>query len=167
MQINNTIQTQSIHQVAKDSRQTKTQQPTAAAPQSSLAQDVVQQSEIKKGLVPTLKGGGAGLLAGGVTGIGAVIAIDKATNMGSGALALLGIPMVGAPAAAVAGSVTVNLTNSKSKGALIGAGIGSVTALGVGAATGGLRGIIGPALTIGTLFGALGGATGAAFAKKD
>ncbi len=137
--------------------------PETSLQSSELPSDTVI---IKKGILPTLKGGGLGLLTGAGGGIGVALAIDAASHMGSGALALMAIPLVGAPAGLVAGAVTANMTISKPKAALIGSGVGAV----VGGVTslvfsGGNIKLAMMGLGIGAAFGSVSGVAGASVAQ--
>src|SRR5687767_1398615 len=108
--------------------QTPASKPVAPAPQqadapSRLAQDVVKKTEIQKGIVPTLKGAGAGLvggaLAAGIPITLVAIAAKGGSGDGGGALVafVVGVSAaaVGATSGAVSGAVVANQTASKGK----------------------------------------------------
>src|SRR5690348_15003386 len=86
----------------------------------TLTQDQVNIS-VKKGVLPTFKGIGAGALAGAVGGGAAATAVLLPALMSGGegpAWAMLGVVVAagaGAIPGAVAGGVTANLTDSKLK----------------------------------------------------
>lgn len=110
------------------------------APQPSPAridEDVVQ---IQKGVLPTLKGAGLGLLAGGtMAGLGAYVPnvvighITGNVNEYASLGALMG-GSLGAVAGAVTGAVVANLTNDGKKAALYGAAVGGGVGLVLGLA---------------------------------
>lgn len=144
----------------------KPQNTSQKPQQSQMAQDVAQNSGIKKGIMPTLKGAGAGLLVGGGLGIGTAVAIDAVTHMGSGALALMLIPMVAAPAGAVAGGISANMTDSIGEGALWGAGSGAVVGGAMGLTTGNW-GVAAMGAGIGAVAGAATGSIGSWMAERE
>lgn len=142
--------------------------PVAPAPATkqdtpALTQDKV---DIKSGVWPSLKGAGVGLLSSGVATMGTVIVWDKVAHLGSGALALLAIPMVGVPAGTIAGAVTANVTDDKLKGTLLGAGIGAASgAIQAGATMKTIQAALVGA-GIGAVSGAIGGFTGSLTAQR-
>lgn len=120
-----------------------------------MAQDNVA---IKKGLLPTLKGGALGALTGGtLAGLG-----SYAVAAGTGAdYAILALPMGGALggiAGGVTGAVVANVTNDKAFAAMWGGVVGGAT----GAAIGLLGGDIKSALSFGAI--GLGAGLGGAYA---
>ncbi len=106
-------------------------------PNPKLGEDVVQ---IRKGVLPTLKGAGAGLLAGGVlAGIGAYVpnAVIGHVTGNIDEYASLGLLMggsLGAIAGAATGAVVANVTNDSKKAAIYGAAIGGGVGLVLGLA---------------------------------
>lgn len=127
------------------------------------ASDRHETQVIQKGMTPTLKGAGAGLLGGAaalVLPVGGLMGISSMGGGSGGGLAVVmagvGVAIAGGAAGAVGGAVAANFTDNKGTGALIGAGSGALTgALALGAVTKGHL--------FGTLFGAVvGGAIGAA-----
>lgn len=143
--------------VAKQAPQTQTPAET-----SRLAQDVVQNTQVKRGVVPTLKGAGAGLVGGAVAaGIPVGLLALAAKGSGEGAIVAFTLGaaavVVGGTAGTLSGAVTANSTTSKGKGALIGAGVGAAA----GAAALGLmsKGNVG-SMVIGGVAGAFMGAAG-------
>lgn len=156
-----------------------TSAPVKAAPQqteapSRLAADVVEKTSVKKGVVPTLKGAGAGLIGGGLAAALPItllaVAAKGSSGDGGGALVTIVLGMsaaaVGATSGALSGAVVANSTADKGKGALIGAGVGAVA----GAATLGLmsKGNVGTMVlggVAGALMGAAGGFAGSMVAK--
>lgn len=159
--------TQATQTIQPQSAPAKAPQPQSPEKTLNLSTDTLNAKEIKKGIVPSLLGGGAGALIGAGGGYAAAIGIANATNMGSGALALLGIPMVAAPAGAIAGGVVANMTDSAGKGTLLGAGVGAVAGAATGAAfTGGNIQLTLISAGIGAVSGALSGVTSSFIAQE-
>lgn len=145
----------------------RTEQPAA----SSLKADVV---DIKKGVLPSLKGTGAGaLLAGGSSlAIFSVLTGGK-PFAGSGGLVSGPVTIVATLGGAVGGAASANFTESKSKGALVGglagAGTGAVVMAVVGLKEGSLGSMLQGALTgalVGGITGSVGGVGGAMVAQQ-
>lgn len=139
---------------------------------SALANDVVK---IQKGLVPSLKGAGAGALAGGLIA-GVPLALVAAGSSGSGSGGALIVAVAGAAGGAafgaVSGAVAANSTQSKGLGALIGAATGAATGAlimtGLGLKSGRIEAA--PILitaALGAVAGAASGYSGAAIAKQE
>ncbi len=125
------------------------------------------QVQIKKGVLPTFKGAGAGALAGGL-GAGVAAAVLMAPAFFSGgegpAWAALGVVMgaaIGTIPGAVIGGTTANVTNNKIKATAVGA----LTGAAAGAVLGGIKGNIVFSTVIGAGAGAASGFTGALVAK--
>ncbi len=150
---------------------TQTRPVSNSEPPKVVAQTVEMRSDavsIRTGILPTFKGGGLGLLAGAGGGMGVAFAINAATHMGSGALALMAIPMVGAPAGLVAGAVAANITDNKTKGAMVGAGVGALIGGAAGLLfTGGNVKLAFMSAGVGAAFGSVGGIAGASVAKHN
>jgi len=130
--------------------------------------------KIKKGILPTLKGLGAGLAGGlataGVLGAGGFLACAHFIS-GPGALVAIfpGIAgIVGTVGAGVAGAVAANMTDSKAKAAAIGAATGAVAGAVAGGVTlgGNFIGIAGGAI-VGAAGGLGGAIAGSMVAKKE
>ncbi|MGE3728627.1 MAG: hypothetical protein AB7I41_23960 [Candidatus Sericytochromatia bacterium] len=154
--VQTTDTTQTSPKPAHKSRTTPARETT---PSSLDSADVV---EIKKGILPSLKGAGAGALTAG----GSTLAIFTVLSggkpfAGSGGLVSGPLTIAAAVGGAFGGAVSANYTESKSKGALI----GGLAGASVGAAAMALLSIKdGPASMLqGALTGALaGGISGAA-----
>lgn len=140
-----------------------------------LAQDVVKTGKIDKGIVPTLKGAGAGF-AGGALAAGVPIGLlalgAKSGVNGEGAIVfvMLGAAaaVVGATSGTLAGAVAANSTTSKGKGALIGAGVGALTGAGaLGVWSKGNTGSMVVGAVAGAVIGAAGGFAGSLVAKTN
>lgn len=138
---------------------------------SSLSQKIDALKEdsvnIKSGLKPSLLGAGAAAAATTVGSFAAVAGLDAAYNMGSGALALLGIPMIAIPVGAISGGVVANVTDDKTTGTALGGGVGA--ALGGAAALalgGGNLGIAAWGAGIGAAAGATSGFIGSLIAER-
>lgn len=125
------------------------------AESSKLGQDTV---EIRKGIFPSIKGAGAGLLAGGVLAGAGTYAAAAAFGDEYASLGLLMGGSLGAITGAVVGAVVANVTDDKSKASTYGALIGG----GVGAAIGLASGDLKSAITWGAL--GAGAGVGGAFA---
>lgn len=145
----------------------RTEQPEA----SSLKTDMV---DIKKGVMPTLKGTGAGaLLAGGSSlAIFSVLTGGK-PFAGSGGLVAGPVTIAAALGGAVGGAASANVTDSKAKGAwvgaLAGAGTGAAVMTLVGLQEGNLGSMLQGAITgalVGGVTGSVGGVGGAMVAQK-
>lgn len=115
---------------------------------------------VKTGIVPTLKGAGAGLGGGTVIAVGVIASgVFKDASMPAGIAFIVG--------GLVGGAVSANMTESKSKGAYYGSVGGAITGAVVGTlATGGHIGIGAAAGVIGGLAGGAGGFFGSLVAKQ-
>lgn len=155
--------------------------PTSAAvmPQDKKSPRVLQDAQaisadviqIRSGVLPSLKGAGAGLLAGGVMAAGSsavVISLFNHFSDYTDELGELGVFMgggLGAMAGAVTGAIVANQTDDKQKAAFYGAAVGG----GIGLAMGALGGDLRSALTwaaIGAGSGVGGAYAGAAVAQR-
>jgi hypothetical protein len=87
---------------------------------------------MERGIIPTLKGAGAGALGGGlIAGVPLLLLAVFFGGSGEGAawgvLFAISAAAIGASVGAVAGGVTANTTTSKGEGAKLGAGVGAAT----------------------------------------
>jgi hypothetical protein len=119
---------------------------------------------MERGIIPTLKGAGAGAFGGGlIAGLPLLLAVligGSGEGAAWGVLFAISAAAIGASVGAVAGGVTANTTASKSEGARLGAGVGAATgAIGIAALS-----IPGNFLDVSLLVGvaALGAVAGAA-----
>jgi len=90
-----------------------------------ISRDQVATSGIKRGIVPTLKASGIGLVAGGVGTFAAISAAALIKGGGQGGEMMMGAiggAGMGGIASAITAGVVTNITDNKLKGALIGAG---------------------------------------------
>jgi hypothetical protein len=153
------------------SRITPSREADLSPPTSSLQADVVQ---IKKGVLPTLKGTGAGaLLAGGSSLAIFTVLTGGKPFAGSGGLVSGPVTLVAAVGGAVGGAVSANYAESKSQGAwiggLAGAGAGAAAMALSGIQNDGFAGVVQGAITgalVGGITGAVGGVGGALVAQQ-
>lgn len=147
--------------------------PKAAAEAPKETPKLVQQAQaleqdsvsIKHGILPTLKGAGAGVVAGGVLAGAGSLAAAKAMRAEYADLAVLLGGGLGAVAGGVTGAVVANVTDNKSKAALWGAAVGGVVGFGLGMVDGNIKaGVTWAALGIGAGLG--GSFAGAAVAQR-
>lgn len=131
-------QAQAAQPLSKLSSATGPARSAGAQPSpGKMSEDVVQ---IQKGVLPTLKGAGLGLLAGGtLAGLGAyvpnVVAGHITGNVNEYAsMGLLLGGGLGAVAGAVTGAVVANVTNDSKKAAFYGAAVGGGVGLVLGLA---------------------------------
>ncbi|PIQ29145.1 hypothetical protein COW36_17865 [bacterium (Candidatus Blackallbacteria) CG17_big_fil_post_rev_8_21_14_2_50_48_46] len=141
------------------------QQTAPVTENKALLKDSNDITELKRGMVPTLKGAGAGAL-GGAMAAGVPLALMALGSHGEGKgwaqLFALAGAMGGAVTGGLAGGVAANTTESKLKGAAVGAGVGALVG---GLALAGKNlssGNIKDAVAVGVLGAVVGGVTGAA-----
>lgn len=162
MQVN--ASQQSLSQLAQPTQKNLNVATPAGAPEqaSSLEKDLVS---VQRGVLPTLKGAGAGGLGAGAT----AVALFAATGgfKGEGAIVAVPLSLGAAIGGAMGGATSANVTTSKWKGALAGAVGGAV---GAGAWMGLSSKNLGAAASgalIGGITGAVGGVFGAMVAKNN
>lgn len=143
----------------------ETAQKVQTSETQGLAKDLNETRSLKRGLVPTLKGAGAGLVGGAAAVALPVglftVAVTSSSRDGAGVLVagVVGIAAaaIGGATGTLAGAVAANTTDSKGKGALLGAGLGAVA----GAAAMGIKGKGNVAgMVLGGVAGAIAGAGG-------
>lgn len=156
---------------------TKVQQPVEKAVQapaqpSSLSEDIQNTSSIKRGVIPSLKGAHAGLMkTGAAVALPAVaLALVLSSKDTAQALKFASIMTVSGGAIGAAGGLTAaNFTDSKAKGALMGAGIGALAGIAILTGTGVVTRSVGGAAfgaVVGGALGAIGGYSGAKVAEQ-
>lgn len=120
---------------------------------------------IKKGILPTLAGAGAGAAAGGIlAGVGAY-GVAAASHAEYAELAIFMGGGLGAMAGAITGAVVANITDDKTKASLYGAAIGGAVGFGLGMVDGNIKaGLTWAAMGIGAGLG--GSYAGAAVAHR-
>jgi hypothetical protein len=94
---------------------------------------------IKKGVLPTLAGAGAGALAGGILAGASTYGVAAAVGADYAELAIFMGGGLGAVAGAVTGAIVANITDDKSKASLYGAAIGGAVGFGLGMASGNIK----------------------------
>lgn len=160
-----TISNAAIVQTPAQTPKATPQQTVPITENKTLQEDNHQIIEIKRGMVPTLKGTGAGAVGGALAaGLPLVLMSLGARGDDRGYLQLFALvgAMGGAVAGGIAGGVTANTTESKLKGAAIGAGVGALVG-GMSLATKRvLSGNFKEAMIVGAIGAAVGGVTGAA-----
>ncbi len=123
-------QSQPAQVLNKTQPQKQTIAATAAATEkNSIAADSLA---IKKGVMPTLKGGLLGGVAGGALAGAGAFAVAKATRADYAELAILMGGGLGAIAGGVTGAVVANMTDNKTKASLYGAAVGAAVGAGIG-----------------------------------
>ena len=133
--VNNRIASTPVQQ-ATPTKATVDQSKLTIAESAKLGQDTV---EIRKGILPTLKGAGAGVLAGGVLAGAGTYALASAFGDEYASLAIVMGGGLGAIAGGVTGAVVANVTDNKTKASAYGALVGGGVGLALGAAMGDLK----------------------------
>lgn len=139
------IQPQSLTTLATEQPAAGLRQPVAqplvadvpASQPATLSRDLLQNSKIKQGIVPTLKGAGAGFLMGGVTAGAATAIVLFAGKAPGGALAKIAVgALYGGALGALPGAYTANTTDDMGKALKTGAGAGIFAGVAHGFRTG-------------------------------
>lgn len=142
------------------------------ASSSSLAADIQATGQVKRGVVPSLKGAQAGLLKTGLAVAlpATALAVMISPRHSGQALKFAGVMALGGGAiGAVGGATAANFTLSKGQGALMGAGTGAVAGAVLLTSTGVFTKDLGGMLAgaaIGSVLGAIGGYAGAKVAEE-